>query len=116
MKNLSILLGQRLLLPLSLLCAGSADAKDAPVKVYILSGQSNMVGIGQVTGADSRWGKEFTESVLSMYEGAPNAATDYDKLKPVKTIPLAEIGGVNPTSFPKEGVAVLRGRLEMPVT
>jgi alpha-galactosidase len=116
MKNLSILLGHRLLLPLSLLCAGSADAKDAPVKVYILSGQSNMVGIGQVTGADSRWGKEFTDVVLSMYEGAPNAATDYDKLKSVQTIPFAEIGGINPTPFPKEGVAVLRGQLQMPAT
>lgn len=120
MKKTSTLLRHKLLLPLSftaaMLCAGFASAKEAPVKVYILSGQSNMVGIGQVTGGDARWGKEFTESVLSMYEGAPDAATDYDKLKPVQTIPLAEIGGINPTPFPKEGVAVLRGQLEMPAT
>ena len=48
--------------------------------------------------------------------GHPDAATDYDKLKPVKTIPLAEIGGVNPEPYPKEGVAVLRGQLPMPAT
>jgi hypothetical protein len=93
-----------------------ATAAEKPVKVYILAGQSNMVGIGQVTGSDARWGKEFTESVLSMYEGKPDAATDYDKLKAVKTIPLAEIGGVSPEPFPKEGVAVLRGQLAMPAT
>ncbi|NQV35830.1 MAG: hypothetical protein HQ515_24275, partial [Phycisphaeraceae bacterium] len=37
------------------LCASGLSAaemikKDNPVKVYILSGQSNMVGIGQVSG------------------------------------------------------------------
>lgn len=96
--------------------ANPAIAAEKPVKVYILSGQSNMVGIGQVTGSDSRWGKEFTDTVLSMYEGSPDVATDYDKLKPVKTIPLAEIGGISPEPFPKEGVAVLRGQLTMPAT
>ncbi len=72
--------------------ANPAIATGKPVKVYILSGQSNMVGIGQVTGSDSRWGKEFTDTVLSMYEGSPDAAADYDKLNPVKTIPMAELG------------------------
>lgn len=100
----------------SLMAIAPAVAAEKPVKVYILSGQSNMVGIGQVTGADSRWGKEFTDTVLSMYEGTPNAATDYDTMKPVKTIPFAEIGGLNPEPFPKEGVAVLRGQLQMPAT
>ena len=94
----------------------AAAEQTKKVKVYILSGQSNMVGIGQVTGSDSRWGKEFTDTVLSMYEGNPDAKTDYDKLKSVKTIPLAEIGGVSPEPFPKEGVAVLRGQLTMPAT
>ena len=40
-------------------------AAEKPVKVYILSGQSNMVGIGQVTGNDLRWGKEVTATVTS---------------------------------------------------
>lgn len=93
-----------------------AIAAEKPVKVYILAGQSNMVGIGQVTGNDSRWGKEFTDTALSIYEGSPAAATDYDKLTPLKTIPLAEIGGLKPEPFPKEGVAVLRGQLAMPAT
>jgi hypothetical protein len=98
------------------LLTSAAIAADKPVKVYILSGQSNMVGIGQVTGGDARWGKEFTDAVLSIYEGKPDPAADYEKLKPTKTIPFAEIGGVNPQPFPNEGVAVLRGQLAMPAT
>ena len=31
-------------------------AADKPVKVYILSGQSNMVGMGDIRGGSSRWG------------------------------------------------------------
>ncbi len=50
---------------------GVADEQDSeqPVKVYILSGQSNMVGIGQVTGGTVRWGDEFTDPVVSVYAG-----------------------------------------------
>ncbi|MFM7182501.1 MAG: sialate O-acetylesterase [Verrucomicrobiales bacterium] len=103
-------------LALPLLTAFAAAEEAKKVKVYILAGQSNMVGIGQVDGGGIRWGKEFTDAVLSMYEGAPNASTDYDKMEPVKTMPLAEIGGVNPQPYPKDGVAVLRGQLAMPVT
>jgi alpha-galactosidase len=102
-----------------LLTASVAAEPGGKVKVYILSGQSNMVGIGQVTGADARWGKEFTEAVVSVYEGTPDAKTDYDKLEAVKTIPLAEFGGVNAAEgkpFPKDGVVVLRGQITMPVT
>ena len=102
-----------------LLTTPAAAEQTKKVKVYILSGQSNMVGIGQVTGGDSRWGKEFTDTELSVYEGTPDAKTDYDKLKPAKTIPLAEFGGVNsvnPKPFPKEGVVVLRGQITMPTT
>ena len=99
-----------------LMSTAAALANEKPVKVYILSGQSNMVGIGQVTGNDSRWGKEFVEPVLSMYEGKPDATVDYDSLKPLKTMPLAAFGGVTPDSYPKEGVAVVRGHIQMPVT
>jgi hypothetical protein len=93
-----------------------ATASDKPVKVYILSGQSNMVGIGQVDGGGVRWGKEFTDTVVSIYEGKPDAAADYDQMKPVKTVPIASFGGVNPEPYPKEGVAVVRGQVEMPAT
>jgi alpha-galactosidase len=89
-------------------------AAEKPVKVYILAGQSNMVGIGQVTGGDARWGKEFTDLELSIYEGTPNASTNYDSQKPIKTMPMESLGGLNPVVFPKEGVAVLRGNISMP--
>ena len=98
------------------LVAGTATAADKPVKVYILAGQSNMVGIGQVDGGGVRWGKEFTDTVVSIYEGTPDAAADYDKMKPVKSVPIASFGGVNPEPYPKDGVAVVRGQVEMPVT
>ena len=102
-----------------LLTTHAAAEPAGKVKVYILSGQSNMVGIGQLTGGDARWGKEFTDTLVSVYEGTPDAKTDYDKLKPTKTIPLAEFGGVNAADgkpFPKEGVCVLRGHITMPTT
>jgi alpha-galactosidase len=102
-----------------LLTTPAAAEQAGKVKVYILSGQSNMVGIGQVTGGDARWGKEFTDTELSVYQGTPDAKTDYDKLKPTKTSPLAEFGGMNATDgkpFPKEGVVVLRGQITMPTT
>jgi alpha-galactosidase len=104
-------------LPLvSILAVTHATAADKPVKVYILSGQSNMVGIGQVDGGGVRWGKEFTDATVSIYEGEPAAAADYDKMKPVKTVTLPALGGVNPEPYPKGGVAVVRGQVEMPET
>ena len=36
---------------------GQAPAKDKPVKVYILSGQSNMVGMGDVKPANPQYSK-----------------------------------------------------------
>ena len=105
----------RVVASLLALAAGTAAA-GKPVKVYILSGQSNMVGIGQVDGGGVRWGKEFTDAVVSLYEGTPDAAADYDKMKPVRTVPVSSFGGVDPEPYPKEGVAVVRGQVEMPVT
>lgn len=84
-----------------------ADAK--PVKVYILSGQSNMVGIGQVTSGSTRWGAEFLEPVLSVYDDAFDAKADYDALKPAKTLALASFGGTEPTPYLKGGTQVVRG-------
>ena len=84
-------------------------AADGPVKVYILAGQSNMVGIGQVTGGNTRWGAEFTEPVLSVYEGAFDPKADYDKLTPTKTVKLDSFGGTNPTPFPGGGTQIVRG-------
>jgi hypothetical protein len=36
-----------------------------------------------------RWGKEFSGLTLSIYDGAPDAAADYDQMKPLRTIELA---------------------------
>jgi len=49
--------------------AAAEPLADGPVLVYVLSGQSNMVGIGQVDGGGVRWGSEFIEPVLSVYPG-----------------------------------------------
>ena len=86
-----------------------ASSKEQPVQVYILSGQSNMVGIGQVTGAGQRWGEEFIEPTLSIYATKPSIESDYDSLKPLKTIKLEAFGGVNPTPYPKGEAHVVRG-------
>jgi alpha-galactosidase len=79
------------------------------VKVFILSGQSNMVGIGQVDSGATRWGAEFTEVEISVYEGAYDASKDYDKLNPVKKEKLASYGGTSPTPFPEGYVRIVRG-------
>ncbi len=105
-----------LLLLTGLLCATSSAAEKSPVKVYILSGQSNMVGIGQVDGGGTRWGKEFIDPVLSLYAGAPDPAADYDKMQATQTLKLVSFGGTEPTPFPQGGVCVVRGEVQIPVT
>ena len=74
------------------------DGSKAPVKVYVLSGQSNMVGIGQVTGGGTRWGEEFTEPEVSVYAGEYDAQTDYDAQQPIEILKLDSFGGVHPTA------------------
>jgi len=91
-------------------------AADKPVKVYILSGQSNMVGIGQVTGGGSRWGTEFIDPVLSVYPGQYNPDTNYDKLKPTTTLKLEKFGGVRPTPYPGGGTQIARGFIQVKTT
>ncbi|MEZ6057045.1 MAG: sialate O-acetylesterase [Planctomycetaceae bacterium] len=91
----------------------TALAADKPVKVYILSGQSNMVGIGQVTGGGSRWGSEFIDPVLSVYPGKYSPDADYQKMEPTKTLKLAAFGGVMPTPYPGGGTQIVRGFLQV---
>ncbi len=95
---------------------GSAPAADKPVKVYILAGQSNMVGIGQVSSNGVRWGGEFQNPVLSVYEGVYDPKADYDALKPTQTLELASFGGIEPTEFPKGGVRIVRGFIQSKIT
>jgi hypothetical protein len=102
-----------LLLAFSFAVSGLADQ---PVQVYILAGQSNMVGIGQVDGGSVRWGPEISDAEVSIYSGTADPAIDYDTLKPERIVKLESFGGVNPTPFPKGGVTVARGQIEMPQT
>ena len=92
---------------------GKPPASDKPVKVYIMSGQSNMVGIGQISGGSSRWGKQIIDPVVSVYSGSYSSKADYDKLKPITTKKLPVYGGVKPTPFPGGGVQVVRGSIQM---
>ncbi|MCF7956246.1 MAG: hypothetical protein K9M75_10615 [Phycisphaerae bacterium] len=84
-----------------------------PVKVYILAGQSNMVGIGQVSGGSSRWGDQFIDPVVSIYPGKYSPTADYDKMTPTETKKLTSFGGVTPTPYPKGGTAVTRGFIKL---
>ena len=93
-----------------------AVAAEKPVKVYILSGQSNMVGIGQVTGGGRRWGSEFLDPVLSVYPGKYDPEVDYDNTPPQKTLKLESFGGVTQTPYPGGGVQIVRGFLQVNAT
>lgn len=84
-------------------------ATGGPVKVFILSGQSNMVGAGKVDGGGTRWGDEMIDPVLSVYKGSYDPEIDYDQAKPIKTLKLEKFGGVKPTPYPGGGVQVVRG-------
>jgi len=92
------------------------EASEAPVKVYILAGQSNMVGIGQVSGGSKRWGDEFIDPVLSVYEGAYNPAKNYDEQTPTQTVKLESFGGVSPQKYPGGGAQIVRGQLQVKET
>ena len=96
----------------SLFAEESAFAKK-PVQVYILAGQSNMVGIGQVYGSGIRWGKEYTDITVSAYEAAYDSKADYSKLKPISIIKPEAFGGTNPTPFPEGVLRVARGKVTM---
>ncbi len=83
-----------------------------PVQVFILLGQSNMVGAGKFSGPSKRWGNEFLEPVVSVYAGAFDPMADYDSLKPKKTVALASFGGGEPTPYPGGGTQVVRGFIQ----
>ena len=87
-----------------------------PVKVFILSGQSNMVGAGKIDGGSSRWGSEFIDPVVSVYEGSYDPEVDYDQMKPIDTLKLDAFGGVEPTPYPGGGVQITRGFVQVKET
>ncbi len=94
----------------------TASTQSVPVKVYILSGQSNMVGIGQVTGGGTRWGDEFLKPTVSVYPGPYDAAANFDEMAPIATLQLEAFGGVRPTPYPGGGTRVTRGHLRVKKT
>lgn len=75
---------------------GVFGGEASPVKVYILSGQSNMVGIGQVGPMGATRFNSYVSSkkdaergiTVSFYEGAYDPSVDYDKEKPQDKQPL----------------------------
>ena len=108
--KVNLLLKKSLLLFATVL---SAHAQEKPVKVFILSGQSNMVGAGKVDGGGTRWGSEIIDPVVSVNEGTYNPKADYDALRPIKTLKLEFFGGTNPTPYPGGGVQVTRGFVQI---
>ncbi len=102
------------LTPLSPLLAEDADKK--PVKVYIMAGQSNMVGIGKVNAGGTRWGKEYSDVTIFVYGGSYDPEVDYDTMKPIQQVTPEKFGGTNPTPFPGGGVHQARGTVTMPET
>lgn len=87
-----LILSLSLVLTLALVALPAAAA-DQPVKVYILSGQSNMVGIGQVGPAGMTRYDTYVSadkdaeqgSTLSIYRGDYDPSVDYDKQEPIET-------------------------------
>ncbi len=88
-------------------------ARPEPVQVYLMLGQSNMVGIGQVRGPNRRWGAEMQDPVVSVYEGPFDPAKDYDALEPLLSQELEAFGGVRPTPYPTGGTRVTRGTVRV---
>lgn len=107
---------QLLALLLSFGCSGSAIAQQKPVKVFILSGEANMLGLGKIDGGGKRWGKEILNPKLSVYEGNYEPNTDYENAKPLVTMEIEAFGGVDPTPFLGGGTQVVRGEVVMPTT
>ena len=95
---------------------GKPADRSKPVKVFILMGQSNMVGMGDISGGSSRWGKQFLDPVVSVYPGQYSPKADYDNAIPIKTMKLPAFGGVRPTPYPGGGTQVVRGHIRMDAT
>ncbi len=72
---------------------GKPPVTTKPVKVFILAGQSNMVGMGTVNARSSRHQGFFLSAdpdaaqgvTVSVYKGKYSPDADYDKLKPELT-------------------------------
>lgn len=56
------------------------------IKVFILMGQSNMVGMGDLAGGSTGWRPTLKNTVMSVYAGAYDPGQDYEKAKALETI------------------------------
>ena len=79
--------------PATLPRPGTTPPSAGKVKVYILAGQSNMVGMGEISGRSSRHQGFYLSAdanaaqgvTVSVYRGKYSPDADYDKLKPELT-------------------------------
>ena len=84
-----------------------------PVQVFILMGQSNMVGMGDISGGSAGWASTLVKPVLSVYEGAYSPEADYDKMTAVSTTELDVKGEWKAPNPPNEFTGVVRGQIQM---
>ena len=83
------------------------------LKVFILMGQSNMVGMGDLAGGNTGWRPSIEKMEMSGYEGAYSADKDYDKLKPLTTEQVPMDKDWSPPVDPKADLTyVLRGTMK----
>lgn len=84
-----------------------------PVKVFILMGQSNMVGMGDISGGSIAWAPAVQKPVLSVYEGEYSNSADYDKMTAASTLEVPNLGAMKAPTFTGARTCVLRGQLQM---
>lgn len=85
------------------------------VKVFILMGQSNMVGMGDISGGNTAWAPILLKPELSVYEGTYSPAADYDQMKPVSTMEFSLGREWAPPRSAGESTCVVRGQIQMKV-
>jgi len=94
--------------------AEQPSSTEHPLQVFIMMGQSNMVGFGKINGRSERLGNaHVSKAVASVYEGKYDPKKDYDKAKAMTKKDIPEFGGTKPTPFPEGGTVVTRGKISM---
>ena len=101
------------------------EEPDGKAKVYILLGQSNMVGFGQIDGNGSPVDSQFYVSAapdaaagmaLSVYSGPYDPSADYDALTPMQQVVLDVEAAEGWPSVTEPHTSVLRGFVQVPAT
>lgn len=100
---------QAAMIPLNLPAPdGKAGDTTKPVKVYVLSGQSNMVGMGDIKGASAQYGNHYYLSDPALIPGEVPVGSGFRG--PVATLPFANHGlyEAKASIFDKAGGMVLK--------